>query len=235
VSESALDVLRRAHITGPRNTTVVCNPIEPAEVVPTGRAQKTGRDLVVGYLGCENVSKGVLVLPEIAELLRRHPVELVCVMKGWPPERNTDEVNDALDQLRSLSPPVRFRLRDHDVRNIYAELDALLVPSLAESFCRIAAEAMLNRLPVVASDLPALRELSGDGQSALLFPVGNGAAAAARILELSKDPELSRRLGASGHSRTGSFLPRHVADQLLSLYRLELPIDIREVDAADDK
>src|SRR6476646_6933747 len=124
VSESALDVLRRAHITGPRNTTVVCNPIEPAEVVPTGRAQKTGRDLVVGYLGCENVSKGVLVLPEIAELLRRHPVELVCVMKGWPPERNSDEVNDALDQLRSLSPPVRFRLRDHDVRNIYAELDA---------------------------------------------------------------------------------------------------------------
>ena len=40
-----------------------------------------------------------------------------------------------------------------DVRKAYAECHVVVCPSVRESFCRVAAEAMLNGLPVVGTDL----------------------------------------------------------------------------------
>ena len=168
---------------------VVGNPIDPASVVPDHRLAREHERLVVGYLGFESPVKGFVLLPEIARRLRADLVELVCVTREWPTEQNSPEVNDALAQLRELSEVVTFRPRDHDVRALFAEIDVLLVPSLSESFCRIAAEAMVNGMPVVASDLPALHEVCGP-DAALFFPVGDTARAAESVNELATDAEL---------------------------------------------
>ena len=174
---------------------------------------------MLGYLGFENEIKGILVLPAIAAALRDLPVELVCVTKEWPRERNTPAVNAALDELRRLQPTVRFRARDHDVRNIYGEIDALLVPSLSESFCRIAAEAMVNHQPVIASDLPALREVCGDREAALFFPPGDAAAAVACVRRLVDEPGLYERLAAAGGQRATRFDPARIAIRFRELYQ----------------
>jgi glycosyltransferase involved in cell wall biosynthesis len=115
-------------------------------------------------------------------------------------------------------PNVTMLPRDHDVRNVFGRIDALLVPSLSESFCRIAAEAMLNRLPVVASDLPAIREVCG-GDGALFFTPGSADAAVAQVERLVTDPALESRLVEEGLRRAQRFAPDVIAMQLVARYR----------------
>jgi glycosyltransferase involved in cell wall biosynthesis len=197
------------------NSTIVGNPISMDDVMaPTRRVR--GDTLVLGYLGFENPVKGFLLLPALMRSLTDVPVQLACVTKDWPPDRNSAEVNATLDELRALAN-VTFLSRDHDVRNIYAQIDALLVPALSESFCRIAAEAMLNHIPVVASDLPAVREVCGD-DGALFFPAGDSNAAAACVRRLVGDQTLQEELAAIGVARAERFAPDYIALQLLTQY-----------------
>ncbi len=223
VSEVRRDELAAAGIGTARTRVVVPNPIDPAAVVPDS-PHTPSRTLVVGYLGCEYAAKGFLLLPEIAELLRDVPVRLLCVMKGLSPDRVGPEITAATERLAAMPDTVEFRDRTFDVREIYADVDVILVPSRSESFCRVAAEAMLNGLPVVGSDLPAIRELVDDG-AGLLFPTDDARAAAARITELVADPDLRTRLGTEGRRRASRFAPRAVAARLEALYRLRVPVD----------
>ena len=228
VSEARRAELEHHGIATQRNLLVVPNPIDPHEVVPDVRAPHD--KFVVGYLGCEYESKGILLLPSIAAGVVDSEIELVVVTKGLPPELNSAEVNCALDRLRSIPSTVTFRRRDFDVRHIYTDLDAVVVPSQHESFCRIAAEAMLNEQPVVATDLPALRELVGD-EAGVLFPPGDSVAAAEALRTLADDPALVARLGQEGRRRAEQFAPARVAQRLLALYRSPRPVDVRELDS----
>jgi glycosyltransferase involved in cell wall biosynthesis len=216
VSHSALAELQAARITDGVNAVVRANPIDPAEVVASTQPDRPRDPVIVGYLGFEHEVKGILLLPAIAEKLVGEPVRLECVTKDWPRERNTVDVNDALDRLREL-PNVRFRSRDWDVRRIFAEIDVLLVPSLSESFCRIAAEAMMNGIPVVASDLPAVREVCGD--AARYFPVGDVERAAREIIDLIHDRALFITMADRGRVRAQAFLPDVIAEEFRTLYR----------------
>jgi glycosyltransferase involved in cell wall biosynthesis len=231
VSETARQELLAARVATERNSVVVPNPIDPDEVVPRSQSIRENSDLVIGYLGCEEASKGILLLPDIVERLGDLPVRVLVVTKERPRDRNSQEVNRALDRLRALAPAVVFRSRDHDVRNIYAEIDALLVPSLSESFCRIAAEAMVNGLPVIASDLPALRELIGNDEAGLLFKVGDVEAASAAIHALVTDTALRSGIARAGMDRSAAFAPDRVVARLLELYRGE-PVSDPGADSA---
>lgn len=220
VSEAARQELLTARVATERNAVIVPNPIDPREVVPGKRPVRESSELVIGYLGCEEISKGILALPDIVERLDGLAVRVLVVTKEWPRDRNPQAVNRALDRLRVLEPRVAFRSRDHDVRNIYADIDVLLVPSLSESFCRIAAEAMVNRLPVIASDLPALRELLDDGEAGLLFPAGDAIAAATAVRRLVADRQLQSKLAENGAAHAARFAPDRVVAQMLELYEL---------------
>ena len=89
---------------------------------------------------------------------------------------------------------------------------------MLESFCRVAAEAMLNGIPVAGSDLPPIRALLGDDEAGLLFPVGDTERAAAAIARLVADDGLRARLGAAGRRRAAPYDPASVRRQLLALY-----------------
>ena len=174
VSEMARQELGVAGIATDR-VTIVPNPIDARDVVPaTPRRRHPGDPFVIGYLGCEYAVKGFLLLPGVAHSLAGSDTRLLCVIKGWPEDQLDPTEREALAELRSIDS-VDFAARDFDVRKLYARFDCLLVPSLAESFCRIAVEAMLSGIPVVASDLPAIREVTDNGAAALLFPPGDAA------------------------------------------------------------
>jgi glycosyltransferase involved in cell wall biosynthesis len=72
-----------------------------------------------------------------------------------------------------VSDRVRFtgELPGDKVAAILRQADLFLLPSRYEAFCLAAVEAMHHGVAVVASDLPCLREVLGDGQ--LFFPVDN--------------------------------------------------------------
>jgi len=68
-------------------------------------------------------------------------------------------------ELMDLSKKVFFlqNVRDEELSNLYQNALALIVPSLMEGFGLPALEAMANNCLVLASDIPVLREVCGDG------------------------------------------------------------------------
>ncbi|MGH3686234.1 MAG: glycosyltransferase family 4 protein [Pseudonocardiaceae bacterium] len=70
-------------------------------------------------------------------------------------------------------------LDEADLRRVVAGAIALVLPSRDEGFGLPVLEAMAAGIPVVCSDLPALREIAGE--VALLVPAGDAAALAAAL------------------------------------------------------
>jgi glycosyltransferase involved in cell wall biosynthesis len=81
--------------------------------------------------------------------------------------------------------------------------EVVWVPSLRPAGVGAALEAMAAGRPVVASDLPELREVVAEGETGLLFKPGDKAALARQTRGLLDDAGLRRRLGAAGweHAR----------------------------------
>ena len=66
-------------------------------------------------------------------------------------------------------------------------------------------EYLTLRKPIVASDLPAIREVLADERTALLVPPGDAAALGRAISRLASDARLSAELGAAAFALAPSF------------------------------
>jgi glycosyltransferase involved in cell wall biosynthesis len=83
-----------------------------------------------------------------------------------------------------------------------AEADLFVIPLLDSTTARLFTsplklfEAMASNRPVVASDLPSIREILSHEVNALLVPPGDPRALAAAIERLLRDSALSTRLAA---------------------------------------
>lgn len=214
VSESARQVLVRAGLARADRVEIVPNPIDPRDVLGPGREEADG--VAVGYLGSDARYKGFHLLPDVIERLAGLPVRWLLFTN----ERSTGN-GEVWARLRAM-PGERVSVLGKlaDVRLAYARCDIVFCPSLEETFCRVAAEAMLNGLPVVGSDLGPVRDLVGDGEAGLLFPAGDVDAAARAIRRLVLDRELRRGLGERGRARARAFAPGRVVAQLTGLYGL---------------
>lgn len=78
------------------------------------------------------------------------------------------------------------------------QADAVLVCSRMEGLGRVSLEAMQLKKPVIASASGGSLEMITDGETGLLYPVGDIPALAERIERLMKDPGLCARLGEKG-------------------------------------
>jgi glycosyltransferase involved in cell wall biosynthesis len=106
-----------------------------------------------------------------------------------------------------------------DLVKVVAGSTALVVPSWYEGFGLPALEALACGTPVVASDLPALREVLGD-QADLVTP-GDPAALADALARTLDDPGDERRRAAR-RTHAAGFTWENCAQATLSAYRLAL-------------
>jgi glycosyltransferase involved in cell wall biosynthesis len=95
------------------------------------------------------------------------------------------------------------RIPHSGVREMYAIADVLAYPRRWTRTTALTTplkplEAMAMGKPVVASDVPAMRELVADGVTGLLFRAGDHAHLADRCSELLSDTALMERLGKAG-------------------------------------
>lgn len=86
---------------------------------------------------------------------------------------------------------------------LYATARYLAFPSHFEGFGLPVLEAQAHGLPVIASDLPVLREVAGEG--ALYFPVGDAQALADGIEALNNDNTLFAELSAKALKNASRF------------------------------
>jgi glycosyltransferase involved in cell wall biosynthesis len=82
-------------------------------------------------------------------------------------------------------------------------MDVLVLPSAAEGFGLVLIEAMAAGVPVVATDVPGIRDVVKDGVTGLLVPVASPVQLAGAIQRLCEDSGLRNRLTeiAAAHVR----------------------------------
>jgi glycosyltransferase involved in cell wall biosynthesis len=128
-----------------------------------------------------------------AELRRTHP-RAALVVTGGPGAHNPTNVAYERELSARAGPGVhllhaeRIRIGPRELADVYGLADALVLPSANEGFGLPMLEAGLRRLPIICSDIPALRETGGD--EATYVPVDADGAAFARAIEtrLAADP-----------------------------------------------
>jgi glycosyltransferase involved in cell wall biosynthesis len=103
---------------------------------------------------------------------------------------------------------------------LYGLADCLVLPTLHEGFGLPVLEAMARSLPVVCSDIPALREVAGD--ATLYFDPRVPRQVAAAIARVLDDPGLASGLRERGRSRAAGFSWTAAAQGTLASYRRAL-------------
>jgi glycosyltransferase involved in cell wall biosynthesis len=104
---------------------------------------------------------------------------------------------------------------DREVDALYRAATALLIPSRYEGFGFTPLEAMRRGCPVVASDIPALREITGRG--GLLVPLDDGGAWTDALRRLVHERPLRDELRARGRANVAAFSWDEAARQTLAL------------------
>jgi glycosyltransferase involved in cell wall biosynthesis len=112
------------------------------------------------------------------------------------------------------APVFHDHLSDAAVAALYGRAAAVLAPSAAEGFSLPVAEGMAAGAPVIASDIPAHRELVPD--AAALAPVGDVGALAARLDRALGDAGWAAAVVAGQETRWPAFLPEA---QALTVWR----------------
>lgn len=182
VSHATAEALRQAFsITQPIN--VIYNGVDETLFVP-GKP-RDDREIRVLFSGNAKRRKGVQwLLPILAGLGESINIHYTMGLQE-------QAAIGAHPRLRPLG-----RVMHSSMPTVYQSMDILLLPSVTEGNSLAILEAMACGLPVVASDLPALREQIVHGEGGFLCPVGDVAAFVAAIQTLAEDAGLRQRMGA---------------------------------------
>jgi glycosyltransferase involved in cell wall biosynthesis len=118
---------------------------------------------------------------------------------------------------------VRFLGFVDDVAGLIGAADIGVFSSNGEGCPNGVLECMAGGLPVVATDLPGIREAVGATGLPLLVPRGDPSAFAQRVLELIDHPEKARSFGTASRERIeNAFSPAQMCAQMVPLLESEL-------------
>ena len=186
--------------------------------LPTGGLQLVPAEPIVGYAGHLYAWKGVDVLMRaLAEL----PAARALIVGGQEQEPDLARVK-ALAASLGIADRVTFtgQVAPADVNRQLAPARVLVLPNPASAIStRFTSplklfEYMASGRPIVASDLPAIREVLRDQENALLVEPGNAAAMAAAIRRLLEDDGLAERLARAAYEAAPQYSWARRAERL---------------------
>lgn len=153
-------------------------------------------DVVVGFVGRLVREKGVLELFEAVRTLSVRYPSLRLLVVGPVDSDKPDALQPAAAAQFGIENISVFAGYRHDMPELYALMDVVVLPSHREGLPRAPMEAAAMGIPVVATAIRGCREVVRNGKTGLLFPVGDAARLAEAIDHILGDAELAGRLGA---------------------------------------
>jgi glycosyltransferase involved in cell wall biosynthesis len=180
----------------------------------TGDAPRAEAARFLLYVGELTAHKNVPFLIDVFEEARV-PDRLVLVGRrgdGYEELRERIETSPARDRI-----VVREDVDDAELDRLYTEAAATALPSRYEGFGFTPLEAMARDCPVLASDIPAVREVAGDG--ALLLPVDARAEWASALRRVLTDDAFADGLRARGRSVVAGYSWDRTAADLCALFK----------------
>lgn len=138
--------------------------------------------------------KGYKDLIWSAEILRALRGDTTYVIIGEGPERSRLELYR--DNVKAASQVV-FAGERTDVNQILPHADLLWNGSLYEGQSNVILEAMLEGVPVIATDIPGNRDLISSGERGMLFPLGDVNKLVQISHRLLSEPETLKRISTA--------------------------------------
>jgi glycosyltransferase involved in cell wall biosynthesis len=115
-----------------------------------------------------------------------------------------NELKDCAKGL-SIEKQVIFAGLRRDIPQMLSAMDVFVFPSLWEGLVNALLEAMAAGKPVVATDIPPIREVINSEQAGILVPPADPAAIASAVRLLLNDRALAASLGNTSRERAFSF------------------------------
>lgn len=213
--EEGLRRLGMAHVL------TIPNAVDPDVFAPGPRRAELAHALDISagaivVLHASNLSplkRPLDLLRAVARLRTRFPT-LVCVVVGDGPLRI--RIAEAADDL-GLSRVLRFTgwVPHERMPELITLADLVAMPSSAEGLARVYLEAQACGRVLVASDIPAAREVVTHGRTGLLFRVGDDKDLAAQLARAMTDSDLRAVIGRQARHQV---LHRHGLQQVVSAY-----------------
>jgi colanic acid/amylovoran biosynthesis glycosyltransferase len=203
-------VIAEAQLHGldPAIASVIRPAVDPAVFSPDGAGRPDPDELRIVSVGTLIWLKGYEYGLQALALLVQRGIGARLDIAGPEPHGDHGFPSD-LERIEhtivdlGLEDRVRLhgRIASSEVRGLLREADVLLHSSLSEGIPTVALEAMACGVPVVTTDCGGVREVVRDGVDGLVVPPRDAAALAAALRQVAENPELRRRMGASGRER----------------------------------
>lgn len=133
--------------------------------------------------------------------------------------RSTPRLGQLRTRLR-LANNVWFLGSRRDLPDLLCAADVFVLPSRWEGLPGVLIEAMALEAPIVATDLPAVRETVGGSGVALLVPRDDPAALASAVVQTFRQPEAAAGRAREGRRRfLGRFTVEGIAARMSAFYR----------------
>ncbi|MDW3193615.1 MAG: glycosyltransferase [Cytophagales bacterium] len=185
-------------------------PIELDQLIPETRDRK-----VIGYVAAVTEEKNPEVFLETARaVLAKY--KNCCFL--WIGDGELKETVQAQINLLGLSSRVFLPGFQANIQSWITALDVLFFPSLSEGFPTTLLQAMQVGVPVIASDLPSIREIVTDGETGLLSDAKNEEEFTHKIMEVVSNDDLRNKLKANALDSVTHFYVEEMVQKYVKLY-----------------
>ena len=205
-----------------KRVTVIPNGVSPSDFSPSPLPSREGRVPVLLYIGTLADWQGLdVVVKSLPKILETYPVQLRVVGRGRSRQRKL-----LAKQIRKLGVEGNVMIQPavphHEVPAVIAESDICLAPlglndrNVTQGACPIKVlEYMASSRPLIASNMPIVRELVREDVDGLLFSPNDPEDLARKVLTLLHDYDLSRRLAEAATERALTKFTWHAAQKKL--------------------
>jgi phosphatidyl-myo-inositol alpha-mannosyltransferase len=176
-----------------------------------------GEGGAIGFLGrMDEPRKGLAVLLHAFEVLAPARPGLRLLIGGTG---DVDEQRGRLPEELQMRAVFLGELSEQDKVRLLHSVDVFCSPNTGgESFGIVTAEAMAAGLPIVASDIPAFRDILRNGQAGELFATGDPDDLARVTARLLDDPARRAELSVAALDAVAGYDWGTVAQSVLSVY-----------------
>lgn len=203
---------------------VIYNPVNSDRIENSGSVDLLKKefninpnDKVILTIGRLIEQKGHIYLIEAMNKICQYKSNVKLIIAG---EGKLDQYLEDEIKKRSLEDNIFLVGFRSDIPELLYLTDLFVFPSLWEGLGLAVLEAMLSRVPVIASDIPALREYIENGKNGYLVDYNDVDKMAERIIELLEDRQLRTEFAESGYKLVKElFAVDKIAKQYDALYK----------------
>lgn len=160
--------------------------------------------------------KGVYDLIAAARLLRGKGTPLRLLLAGPIDPLNPTAVTESEVLAWQREGLVEWLGPAEDVRSVWAQAHAAVLPSHREGLPKALVEAAACGRPIVTTDTTGCREVVADGVNGILVPPHSPPALAEALIRMASHPELRTAMGVASRSRAEKLFSEQVVIRRLS-------------------